>query len=203
MKRKIVSFFVACCLFAANVAPALVSASTLTTNNEATKNYTKISSDETGSGILIQNYDASGIVPVYRLYLAMNGEHLYTTDAHEVDVLTTENSWEYEGIGWYAPSYGKAVYRLFSPGLANHLYTTDLNEIAVLTTQYDWVVDNDNQPLFYSGGSIGIYRLYNESLNGMHLLSTDTNEYNVIPAYGWEQEGTKLLCLATATSEEE
>lgn len=142
---------------------------------------------------MIKNvYADDETVNVYRLYTPVNGEHLYTTDANEVRVLTTRYGWTSEGIGWYAPATGTPVYRLYNAGLRNHLYTTDTNEVRVLTTRHGWQLDNDGKPLFYSGGTVGIYRLYNEGLQGMHLLTTDTNEYKVIPAYGWDQEGTKL-----------
>lgn len=136
--------------------------------------------------------DDEVVVNVYRLYLPVNGEHLYTTDANEVKVLTTTYGWTHEGIGWYSPAKGTPVYRLYNEVLRNHLYTTDMNEVKVLTTKHGWKFDNNGKPMFYSGGTVGIYRLYNEGLSGLHLLTTDTNEYKVIPAYGWEQEGTKL-----------
>lgn len=130
-----------------------------------------------------QNQDT---VAIYRLYLPDNYEHLYTTSKREVRILTRENGWEYEGVAWFAPSSGTAVYRLYNPGLQNHLYTTDLNEINELTSKHGWVKDNNGAPLFYSGGSTPIYRLYNEALRGLHLWTTDNNEYNVLPGNGWK-----------------
>ncbi len=132
--------------------------------------------------------------PIYRLYCPVNGEHLYTTDANERDVLSTAYGWTYEGVGWNAPTSGEAVYRLYNSGLQNHLYTTDLNEVRTLTSinPENWHLDNNGQPLFYSGGTRPIYRLYNEGLQGMHHLTTDANEYAVLPAYEWQQEGVKL-----------
>ena len=64
-------------------------------------------------------------VTIYRLYNPISGEHLYTRDANEKNVLSSKHGWKYEGVGWYAPTSGKPVYRLYNPGLANHLYTTD------------------------------------------------------------------------------
>lgn len=37
-----------------------------------------------------------------------------------------------------------------------------------------------------------IYRVYNADLNGMHHLTTEVNEYNTLPKYGWQLEGSKL-----------
>ncbi len=144
---------------------------------------------------------AESEVSVYRLYLPANGEHLYTTDAYEASVLTLDQGWQFEGIGWYAPSTGIPVYRLYNPGLMNHLYTTDNNEVRVLTETAGWVLDNGGNPLFYSGGSVGIYRLYNQELNGMHLLTTDLNEYQVLPGYGWAQEGESVWCVRKGSSD--
>ncbi len=142
----------------------------------------------------------SGITPIYRLYLPDNGEHLFTPDANEARVLNGQHGWVFEGIAWYAPGNDATpVYRLYNPGLANHLYTTDLHEIEVLTTEAGWVMDNNGAALFYSGGDVGIYRLYNFGLAGMHLLTTDGNEYNVLPAYGWEQEGIGLSGIGAGT----
>lgn len=136
--------------------------------------------------------------PIYRLYNPDNGEHLYTTDANERDVLYSSYGWGYEGIAWYASTSGTPVYRLYNNVLCNHLYTTDLNEIKVLTSMPDtaWTVDNNNQPLFYSDGEVPIYRVYNEGLQGMHHLTTDKNEYDTLPTYGWAQEGISLYAIS-------
>ena len=135
-------------------------------------------------------------VNIYRLYLQENnGEHLYTTDGNEAITLVTEHGWTYEGVGWVAPTAGTPVYRLYNPVLKNHLYTTDVHEVEVLTTTDQWVKDNNGNPIFYSGGSKPIYRLYNEGLAGMHLLTTDLNEYNVLPQHGWQQENVALYAV--------
>lgn len=132
--------------------------------------------------------EPASTVPIYRLYNPGNYEHLYTSDENEVRVLSA-GAWVNEGINWYAPTTGVPVYRLNNKALQNHLYTTDQNEINILTTQEGWTIDNNGRPLFYSGGSVPIYRLYNPALRGLHLLTTDTNEYQVLPGRGWIQEG--------------
>jgi|GEM_PF-4918810 len=142
-----------------------------------------------------------GTTQVYRLYTDINGEHLYTTDANERDVLTSgDNLWKYEGVAWVAPAKSeKPVYRLYNPVLKNHLYTTDENEVKVLTEKHGWVKDFNGKPLFYSGGDISIFRLYNEKLSGMHLLTADENEYNILPGItnnDWLQEGVKINCIS-------
>lgn len=130
----------------------------------------------------------NGMVAIYRLYQPSNYEHLYTTSKREVRILSREHNWEYEGVAWFAPSSGTPVYRLYNAGLQNHLYTSDLNEISELTSKHGWTQDNNGEPLFYSGGSTSIYRLYNKDLRGLHLWTTDSNEYDVLPSRGWDQE---------------
>lgn len=134
---------------------------------------------------------------VYRLYNPLNGEHLYTTDANEKDVLIKQHGWGYEGEAWYAPDNGQGtpVYRLYNAGLQNHLYTTDTNEVKVLTSKHGWTMDNNGRPVFYSGGDAKIYRVYNRGLRGLHHWTTDMNEYNILPQHGWQQEGVKLKAL--------
>lgn len=131
---------------------------------------------------------------VYRLYNKVSGEHLYTTDTNEVNVLNNMPDWKAEGVAWSSPTTGGDVFRLYSPVTGNHLYTGDSNEINVLSTQRGWSIDNNNKPMFYSGGNTPIYRLYNESLK-QHLLTTDYNEYSVLVDLGWRQEGIALYAL--------
>ncbi|MTB64810.1 hypothetical protein GGG87_07355 [Streptococcus sp. zg-86] len=148
-------------------------------------------------GLSFYSVKAEAETTVYRLYNKDNGEHLYTTDKNEKDVLFSSHGWGYEGEAWYAPDSGEGVpvYRLYNPSLQNHLYTTDQNEVTVLTTKHGWKMDNNGQPVFYSGGSASIYRVYNKNLRGLHHLTTDTNEYKVLPSHGWSQEGIKLNAL--------
>ena len=147
-----------------------------------------------GSDIVIVS--KKQIIPVYRMYNPINGEHLYTTDAHEVKVIYETLGWGYEGIGWYSSVTGTPVYRLYNPKLGNHLYTSDKHEIDVLTKTQGWVLDNNGEPVMYSNGSVPIYRLFNEKLQSQHHLTTDANEYKVIPKYGWKQEGISMYALA-------
>ncbi|WP_394404984.1 hypothetical protein [Streptococcus sp. 20-1249] len=146
----------------------------------------------TSSAVLFSTNLISADSYVYRLYNPRNGEHLYTTDINERDVLFFDHGWGYEGDGWVAPENGTPVYRLYNRGLQNHLYTSDLNEVNVLTSRHGWTKDNNGKPVFYSGGDVNIYRVYNPKLRGLHHWTTDLNEYNVLPRHGWKQEGVKF-----------
>ena len=131
-------------------------------------------------------------IPVYRLYNPKNGEHLYTTDAYEADVIYRTQGWGKEGIGWFSSNKGIPVYRLYNPKFNNHLYTSDTYEMSVITRKYGWVFDFDGRPVMYSDGTVPIYRLYNPGQNDQHHLTTDLNEYNIIPKWGWRQEGVAM-----------
>lgn len=72
--------------------------------------------------------------PIYRLYAEALKQHLYTTDYSEVQNLSTNHGWRYEGVSMYAASSGSPVYRLYRPQTGEHFYTTDAYERQVLIT---------------------------------------------------------------------
>lgn len=75
--------------------------------------------------------------PVYRLYNHLSKQHLYTTDAYERYVLSSNSDWRDEGTAYYvskAPT-SQPVYRLYSPSLAVHHITLDAYERNVLVSQ--------------------------------------------------------------------
>ena len=90
------------------------------------------------------------VEPVWRLYNPSTGEHIYTADAYEAQVLSTQRGWVHDFNGnqvWWArkplpseknPEY--PVYRLYNPqgGTYGHLFTTDENEREVLLATGDW-----------------------------------------------------------------
>lgn len=143
-----------------------------------------------GTGI---NVKAEGEVPVYRLCNLGTNEHLYTTSQAEVKDLVATATWRDEGTGWIAPDSGVGVYRLYHRGIDDHLYTTDSHEVSVLTGQ-GWSLDNNGNPLFYSGGNTTVYRLNNDSTK-RHLLTADSNENNtLIAGRSWVAE-SGINCL--------
>ena len=133
-------------------------------------------------------------VTIYRLYNPKTKEHLWTANAKEYDVLPGYG-WKQEGIAWKAPASGTAVYRLYNPNTKDHHYTASANEAKVLTAQHGWKYDNNQKPVFYSGGKTPVYRLYNKSFKvGSHHLTKSKKEYDTLPSYGWKQEGIALYC---------
>ncbi len=137
-------------------------------------------------------YEKDDSLPIYRLYNPKTKEHLWTAAKKEYNVLP-DYGWRQEGIAWCAPGQGKSVYRLYNPKTKDHHYTSNTNEVSVLTTKYGWRKDNNGKPVFCSGGSKPIYRLYNKSFKiGSHHLTTSAKEYQTLPQYGWKQEGIAM-----------
>lgn len=63
-----------------------------------------------------------------RLYNLKSGEHFYTANIQERDVLISKG-WKYEGVGWKAPKKSNTpVYRLYNPNAGDHHYTPDQAE---------------------------------------------------------------------------
>lgn len=126
-------------------------------------------------------------IPMYRLYNRITGEHFYTANAYERDVLKA-GDWNYEGIGWYAPSTGSPVYRLYNPGLGDHHYTTNMAERDMLVREAGWNYEGIG---WYSGGTKPLYRQYNPGLRiGQHNYTANAGERDALIAYhGWRDEG--------------
>ncbi len=142
--------------------------------------------------ILYAHYTDLQDIAIYRVYNAKTKEHLWTASKNEYNTLP-KYGWKQEGVAWYAPNQGQSVYRLYNPKSKDHHYTSSQNEAKVLTSKHGWTYDNNKKPVFCSGGSIPIYRLYNSKYKvGSHHLTASKNEYITLPKYGWKQEGTAL-----------
>ena len=85
-------------------------------------------------------------------------------------------------------------YRLYSASTFEHLYTTDFNEYSVLPGCCAWIPEGAIYKILSGPGSYGgvaavpYYRLYNPASH-QHHWTTDANEYNVLPNFGWSKEG--------------
>lgn len=135
--------------------------------------------------------DTGGYQEMYRLYQKVNGEHFYTANAYERDVLVRDHGWKYEGVGWVAPAKSNTpVYRLYNPNLGDHHYTTSKNEKDTLVAKHGWKYEGIG---WYSSDSkaIGLHRLYNPGLKtGNHHYTTNAYEKDVLVAqHGWKYEG--------------
>lgn len=124
----------------------------------------------------------------YRLYNPYSGEHLYTSDTNEVNVLASRG-WNREGEGWRAPKVSDdPIYRLYNPNSGEHHYTTDANEYRTLAS-IGW---NQEGVKCYSdpAENVALTRLFNPyATENTHHYTTDQNEINELVARGWKNEG--------------
>ncbi len=177
-----------------------------------------------GKGVLLSGYvRTESFVPeglngianlpskaMHRLYNGNTGEHLYTADENEKNVLT-KRGWTYEGIAWYAPQgYGYPVYRMYNPASFAHHYTMDINERDTLCglgnyagRSRGWTYEGigwyspqseksmkslgkDQQSLYTP-----LHRLYRPGypMAAAHHYTADEHEVEVLLSWGWVYEG--------------
>ena len=124
----------------------------------------------------------------YRLYNPNSGEHFYTQDQYERDVLYRQG-WYKEGTGWYSPIEGEAVFRLYNPNSGEHHYTLDSNEASTLA-KLGW---KEEGTAFNSGTAkkVPVYRLFNPAARdaGSHHYTTQESEKDTLVKAGWSYEG--------------
>jgi uncharacterized protein YjdB len=138
---------------------------------------------------------------MYRLYQKNNGEHFYTASTHERDSLVKHHGWQYEGIGWTAPTNSNTpVYRLYNKSAGDHHYTTskaEKNHLIKVGWQYEGIG-------WYSSDSkaIGLHRLYNPKAKaGSHHYTTSANEKNnLAQKHGWKYEGMAWYGIQRVTN---
>ena len=133
---------------------------------------------------------ASSTVTMWRLYNPNSGEHFYTGNAKERDMLV-RIGWKSEGEGWTAPTSGDPVYRLYNPNAGDHHYTLNPGERDMLVKAgwtYEGVgwhsataSDTDRKPL---------YRQYNpNAVAGAHNYTLSKAENDHLARIGWCAEG--------------
>ena len=135
--------------------------------------------------------EAASTFPVYRMYNRYTQEHLFTRVKAEYD-RNAKIGWIKEGIAWYSASSGEPVYRLLNLKSKDHHYTKDKHEIDVLVKKYGWKVEGT---VFYSGGSIKVYRAFNSSLSkGGHHFTANKPEYDTLNSK-WRREGVAFYAV--------
>ena len=134
--------------------------------------------------------DSHGAVRMYRLYNPYSGEHLFTSNVGEKNLLV-EVGWNYEDIAWYAPGYSLyPVYRLFNPISGEHLYTIEIverNQLVELGWNYEGIG-------WYSSESkaVPLYRVfypYALQASGSHHFTVSNVERDILVDIGWNAEG--------------
>ena len=133
-----------------------------------------------------------GTQEMHRLYNQWTGEHFYTADDNEFEVLVGIG-WTDEGIGWVAPTEGDEVYRLFNPYVegGDHHYTLDANEYEELQ-ELGWEAEDVawHSADAKAENAVPLYRQYNPyAETGTHNYTADENENDALVELGWKAEG--------------
>ena len=78
------------------------------------------------------------VIEINRAYNKANGDHVWTADPNEYEVLSAQADWNAEGVAFYVPAFTGTtdVVRLYKDN--RHLLSTDGNEQTVLSTQQGW-----------------------------------------------------------------
>lgn len=137
------------------------------------------------------------LVAMYRLYNRNSGEHFYTSNKAERDMLR-KAGWKYEGIGWNAPAKStpeafaiKPVYRLYNRNAGDHHYTMNSAERDMLVAK-GWKYEGIGW-YSYNGAacySAPLYRQYNRrARRGSHNYTLNKAENDMLVAKGWKYEG--------------
>lgn len=150
-----------------------------------------------------------------RLYNPNSGEHFYTRDNHEKDVLVSLG-WKYEGIGWVAPEENEGttspVYRLYNPNAGDHHYTLNAEERDALV-KAGWKAEGigwyspDGDTTFTAAQTglsnsmtvarLALFREYNPNAKaaGAHNYTLNEAENDYLVSIGWLPEGTAWYAL--------
>ena len=132
--------------------------------------------------------EGTGQAAMYRLYNPNSGEHFYTVSNYEAESLVDEG-WDYEGVGWMAPTTSSTpVYRLYNPNAGDHHYTTSAYERDSLVDA-GWC---DEGIGWYSDDArtVALLRQYNpNAVAGAHNFTTSEFERDSLVKAGWSDEG--------------
>lgn len=119
---------------------------------------------------------------LYRLYNPNNGDHLFTPDHNEAEVIAGMG-WAYEGVAGLTGD-GDEVTRLYNPGNGLHMLTASHSEHDSLV-KAGWLCEGE---AFRAGTKHDMYRLYNPN-NGAHHFTTAASERDGLRSAGWTYEG--------------
>ena len=140
--------------------------------------------------------DPSGTtVKMYRMYNPNSGEHFYTGNAKEKEMLVN-TGWKAEGVGFTAPKKSNTpMYRLYNENAGDHHYTSNAKERDHLIS-IGW---KDEGIGWYADDAKGVamYRLYNPNCigAGSHHYTSNAQEKNHLTSIGWKDEGVGFYAV--------
>lgn len=141
---------------------------------------------------LSRSFDGKNMIekPVYRLYNPNSGEHVYTMNYKELEMLV-KVGWYDEGMAWRNDrSNTVPVYRLYNKNAGDHHYTSNKEEYDYLV-KVGWLRENIMWYAPADNSSYAtVYRLYNPNAKaGSHHFTTNKGEYDQLVRLGWKGEG--------------
>lgn len=135
-------------------------------------------------------------VVAYRLYDGNRGEHIYTYNANERDMLV-KAGWKEElsdiKVLPVDAKTGVTVYRVYNPNNGGaHVFTTNPAEVKMLLDAgWEEGVAVFKTPAAGTANTLPVYRVYNTgSKNGEHQFTTSAAEKDNLVNHGWKLEGT-------------
>jgi hypothetical protein len=137
------------------------------------------------------------------------GHYFYTSDPNEIASLDLSTGWARTGQSFHVvnPEIGRnflwrvcRFYGLPQAGLDSHFFTSDEAECAYVQYYWSrsWLLETDNAfmvPPGYEcgGGTIPLYRVYNNRPDANHRYTTSLQTRNDMAASGWIVEGEGLV----------
>lgn len=147
-----------------------------------------VSKDGYDSAVYTADFTGRVIQRMIRMYNPNSGEHFFTADESEAEMLSSKG-WAWEGEAWTAANKNSApVYRLYNENGGEHHYTMNAAEKDMLV-KHGWSYEGIG---WYSdtGRRIPLYRVYNpNAFANNHHYTKDINERNNLIAMGWKSEG--------------
>ena len=133
---------------------------------------------------------------IYRMYDPNRGEHFYTKDPEEAELLV-QLGWIHESDSDFTvvsttEEAAIPVYRLYNPNFGGmHFYTTDADDAKYLMS-LGWNYEGISHYVYSASSTKGTpqHRLYNpNSPSGEHNWTSDESEVDMLIAAGWIYEG--------------
>ncbi len=127
---------------------------------------------------------------LFRMYNPNTGEHFYSTDILEKNMLEQEGWVPEDSLCTAAGLYktNKPIYRMYNGHAGEHLFTANSNEKEMLVS-LGWTYEGI---YFYDSldAMAPVYRLYNPNqFSNNHLFTADKTECNYLLSAGWIYEG--------------
>jgi hypothetical protein len=136
------------------------------------------------------------------------GHYFYTSNPNEIAILDRGSDWARTGQSFHViiPEIGRDLlrrvcrfYGLPNAGLDSHFFSADQSECAFVKFYWSasWLLETDDAfmvgPSYEcSGGTIPLYRVYNDRPDANHRYTTSLQTRNDMVALGWIVEGAGL-----------